>query len=79
MRKRVTITSLLFFGELVSDETVAAPVTLLCHGRHRRFLVKTRILIVDDDPELRQALKLLLRANHYDTVHAVGFPRLALA
>lgn len=29
-----------------------------------------KILIVDDDPELRQALKLRLRANHYDTVHA---------
>ncbi len=31
---------------------------------------KPKILIVDDDPYLRRALKLRLRANHYDTVHA---------
>ncbi|HVM92541.1 MAG TPA: response regulator [Terriglobales bacterium] len=29
-----------------------------------------KILIVDDDPDLRQALRLRLRANHYDTVNA---------
>ena len=35
---------------------------------------------MDDDPYLRQALKLRLRANHYDTVHVVdGFSGLALA
>ncbi|MGB9074981.1 MAG: response regulator [Terriglobales bacterium] len=39
-----------------------------------------KILIVDDDPDLRQALKLRLRANHYDTVHAVdGYSAIALA
>jgi DNA-binding response OmpR family regulator len=39
-----------------------------------------KILIVDDDPDLRQALKLRLRANHYDTVHAVdGYSAVALA
>jgi DNA-binding response OmpR family regulator len=39
-----------------------------------------KILIVDDDPELRQALKLRLRANHYDTVHAVdGYSAIAQA
>ena len=31
---------------------------------------KPKILIVDDDPYLRRALKLRLRANHYETVHA---------
>jgi DNA-binding response OmpR family regulator len=34
-------------------------------------MANSKILIVDDDPDLRQALKLRLRANHYDTVHAV--------
>lgn len=29
-----------------------------------------KILIVDDDPDLRQALRLRLRANDYDTVNA---------
>lgn len=29
-----------------------------------------KILIVDDDPDLRQALRVRLRANHYDTVSA---------
>ncbi len=39
-----------------------------------------KILIVDDDPELRRALKLRLRANHYETVHAVdGYSAIALA
>jgi DNA-binding response OmpR family regulator len=31
---------------------------------------KTKIMIVDDDLDLRRALKLHLQANHYDTVHA---------
>jgi DNA-binding response OmpR family regulator len=39
-----------------------------------------KIMIVDDDPDLRQALRLRLRANHYDTVHAVdGYSAIALA
>ena len=39
-----------------------------------------KILIVDDDPDLCQAMKLRLRANHYDTVHAVdGYSAIALA
>jgi len=33
---------------------------------------RPKILIVDDDPDLRRAMKIRLRANHYDTVHASG-------
>jgi two-component system KDP operon response regulator KdpE len=41
---------------------------------------RAKIMIVDDDPELRMALKLRLRANHYDTVHACdGYSAIALA
>lgn len=43
-------------------------------------MTTSKILIVDDDPDLRQALKLRLRANHYDTVHAVdGYSAIAKA
>lgn len=39
-----------------------------------------KILIVDDDPDLRQALRLRLRANHYDTVNACdGYSAIAQA
>jgi DNA-binding response OmpR family regulator len=42
--------------------------------------LRAKILIVDDDPELRMALKLRLRANHYDTVSASdGYSAIALA
>ena len=30
-----------------------------------------KILIVDDDPDLRMALRVRLRSNHYETVNAV--------
>ena len=39
-----------------------------------------KILIVDDDPDLRQGLRLRLRANRYDTVNAVdGYSAIAVA
>src|ERR1700694_4812024 len=41
---------------------------------------KSKILIVDDDPNLRLALKIRLRANHYDTVQASdGYSAIAVA
>jgi DNA-binding response OmpR family regulator len=41
---------------------------------------KAKILIVDDDPNLRPALKIRLRANHYDTVQASdGHSAIAIA
>jgi len=43
-------------------------------------MANSKIMIVDDDPDLRQALRLRLRANHYDTVNAVdGYSAIALA
>ena len=45
-------------------------------GQH----VRSKILIVDDDSELRMALKLRLQANQYDTVSASdGYSAIALA
>jgi DNA-binding response OmpR family regulator len=39
-----------------------------------------KILIVDDDPDLRRALKLRLRANHFDTFQAGdGYAAIAVA
>jgi len=41
---------------------------------------RSKIMIVDDDPALRQALNLRLRANDYETVCACdGYSALALA
>jgi len=41
---------------------------------------RSKIMIVDDDPALRQALTLRLRANDYQTVNACdGYSALALA
>jgi DNA-binding response OmpR family regulator len=39
-----------------------------------------KVLIVDDDPNLRRAMKTRLRANHYDTVQASdGYSAIAMA
>jgi DNA-binding response OmpR family regulator len=41
---------------------------------------RAKILIVDDDPDLRRTLKIRLRANHYDTVQASdGYSAIAVA
>jgi len=41
---------------------------------------KPKILIIDDDPDLRRGLNLRLRANHYDTAYATdGFTAMAMA
>jgi DNA-binding response OmpR family regulator len=43
-------------------------------------MANSKIMIVDDDPDLRQALRLRLRANKYDTVNAVdGYSAIAMA
>jgi DNA-binding response OmpR family regulator len=44
------------------------------------IMEKRKILIVDDDPDLRRGLNLRLRANQYDTVNATdGFSAMTMA
>ena len=41
---------------------------------------KPKILIIDDDPDLRRALKIRLQANHFNTVQASdGYSALSVA
>jgi len=53
-----------------ADRFLGNPRTVEIPDTHSSIREKKKILIVDDDPHLRLALKIRLRANHYDTVQA---------
>jgi DNA-binding response OmpR family regulator len=41
---------------------------------------RAKIMVVDDDPDLRQALSLRLRANHFETLNVCdGYSAIAMA
>jgi DNA-binding response OmpR family regulator len=43
-------------------------------------VTRAKIMVVDDDPDLRQALTLRLRANNFETINACdGYSAIALA
>jgi DNA-binding response OmpR family regulator len=46
-------------------------VNVILGPRRNKQMSNEKTLIVDDDPDLRKALRLRLRANQYNTVHAV--------
>jgi len=46
----------------------------------RQPVNRAKIMVVDDDPDLRQALSLRLRANNFDTVNVCdGYSAIAMA
>jgi len=46
----------------------------------RQPMNRAKIMVVDDDPDLRQALSLRLRANNFDTVNVCdGYSAIAMA
>jgi DNA-binding response OmpR family regulator len=48
--------------------------------RERLPMNRPKIMVVDDDPDLRHALSLRLRANHFDTVNVCdGYSAIAMA
>src|SRR3979411_2457169 len=50
------------------------------NNSERQPMNRAKIMVVDDDSDLRQALSLRLRANNYDTVNACdGYSAIALA
>ena len=50
-----------------------------CYSEGQPFK-RAKIMVVDDDPDLRQALSLRLRANHFDTINVCdGYSAIAMA
>jgi DNA-binding response OmpR family regulator len=48
--------------------------------RDEQCLNRAKIMVVDDDPDLRQALSLRLRANHFETINVCdGYSAIAMA
>jgi len=46
----------------------------------RQPVNRAKIMVVDDDPDLRQALSLRLRANNFDTINVCdGYSAIAMA
>ena len=50
------------------------------NNTERQPMNRAKIMVVDDDPDLRNALSLRLRANHFDTFSVCdGYSAIALA
>jgi DNA-binding response OmpR family regulator len=47
---------------------------------NQQSMERAKIMVVDDDPDLRQVLSLRLRANHFDTFNVCdGYSAIAMA